>query len=131
MQKLCKRGSNMHTHGFDNVDPIEYAINKRNLYVSDVLMKHQLSTQMSNNGETTNNTNTTTNTTTTTTTSPTHAVTTSHPMIKNNNDSAIDFNSNVSLTSLLHQQQEEHDRKQQQEAISISNSNNEHVFQSD
>ena len=38
---LCKRGCNMHTHGFDNIDPIEYAVSKRNLYLSDVLMKHE------------------------------------------------------------------------------------------
>lgn len=38
---LCKRGCNMHTHGFDNIEPIDYAINKRNLYLSDVLMKHE------------------------------------------------------------------------------------------
>ncbi len=38
---LCKRGCNMHTHGFDNIDPIDYAFNKRNLYLSDVLMKHE------------------------------------------------------------------------------------------
>jgi hypothetical protein len=119
----------MHTHGFDNVDPIEYAINKRNLYLSDVLMKHerQLSTQMSNSGETT--------TTNTTTTATTHTTTTAnHPMIKNknnnnNDDSAIDFSSNISLTGLLHQQQEEHDRKQS--AISISNNLTDQVFQSD
>ncbi len=105
----------MHTHGFDNVDPIEYAINKRNLYLSDVLMKHerQLSTQMSNSGETT-------------------TTTANHSMIKNknkNDDSAIDFSSNISLTGLLHQQQEEHDRKQS--AISISNNLTDQVFQSD
>lgn len=38
---LCKRGCNMHAHGFDNIDPIDYAINKRNLFLSDVLMKHE------------------------------------------------------------------------------------------
>ena len=38
---LCKRGCNLHTHGFDNIDPIDYAINKRNLFLSDVLMKHE------------------------------------------------------------------------------------------
>lgn len=41
----------MHTHGFDNIDPIDYAINKRNLFLSDVLMKHerqQLSSASSN-----------------------------------------------------------------------------------
>ena len=38
---LCKRGCDMHTHGFDNIEPIDYALSKRNLYLSDVLMKHE------------------------------------------------------------------------------------------
>lgn len=38
---LCKRGCDMHTHGFDNIDPIDYALSKRNLYLSDVLLKHE------------------------------------------------------------------------------------------
>ena len=38
---LCKHGCDMHTHGFDNIEPIDYAMNKRNLYLSDVLMKHE------------------------------------------------------------------------------------------
>ena len=38
---LCKRGCNLHTQGFDHMEPIDYAINKRNLFISDVLMKHE------------------------------------------------------------------------------------------
>ena len=38
---LCQRGCNMHAHGFDDIDPLDYALNKRNLYLSDVLMKHE------------------------------------------------------------------------------------------
>ena len=38
---LCKRGANRHVLGFDNIDPIDYAINKRNQYLSDVLLKHE------------------------------------------------------------------------------------------
>lgn len=38
---LCKRGCNMHAHGFDNLEPIEYALNKRNPYISEVLLKHE------------------------------------------------------------------------------------------
>lgn len=37
---LCKRGCDIHTSGFENVGPIDYAKNKKNLYLSDVLMKH-------------------------------------------------------------------------------------------
>lgn len=58
---LCKRGCNMHAHGFDNIDPIDYAINKRNLYLSDVLMRHErqhlnsASSNISNEGNVLNN----------------------------------------------------------------------------
>ena len=38
---LCQRGCNMHAHGFDDIDPLDYALNKRNLYLSDVLLKHE------------------------------------------------------------------------------------------
>jgi hypothetical protein len=54
----------MHTHGFDNIDPIDYAINKRNLYLSDVLMKHErqhfnsASSNEGGNNNTGNNSNT-------------------------------------------------------------------------
>jgi ankyrin repeat protein len=38
---LCKHGCNRHALGFDHIDPIDYAINKRNQYLSDVLLKHE------------------------------------------------------------------------------------------
>ena len=38
---LCKKGCNLHTQGFDHIEPIDYAINKHNLFISDVLMKHE------------------------------------------------------------------------------------------
>ena len=38
---LCKHGCNRHVLGFDHIDPIDYAINKRNQYLSDVLLKHE------------------------------------------------------------------------------------------
>ena len=38
---LCKYGCNRHVIGFDHIDPIDYAINKRNQYLSDVLLKHE------------------------------------------------------------------------------------------
>lgn len=37
---LCKRGCDLHAQGFDNIDPLDYAKNKKNLYLSDVLLKH-------------------------------------------------------------------------------------------
>ena len=37
---LCKHGCNRHAVGFDKIDPIDYAISKRNQYVSDILLKH-------------------------------------------------------------------------------------------
>lgn len=37
---LCRHGCNRHTIGFDKIDPIDYAISKRNQYVSDILLKH-------------------------------------------------------------------------------------------
>ena len=40
---LCKRGSNVHAPGFDSIGPIDYALNKKNAYLSDVLMKHDTS----------------------------------------------------------------------------------------
>jgi ankyrin repeat protein len=39
---LCSKGSDVHTVGFDKMDPISYSMNKRNLYMSDVLIKHEL-----------------------------------------------------------------------------------------
>jgi ankyrin repeat protein len=38
---LCSKGSDLHTMGYDKIDPISYAMNKRNLYMSDVLIKHE------------------------------------------------------------------------------------------
>jgi ankyrin repeat protein len=38
---MCKRGCDMHTSGFDHIEPIDYAKTKRNLYLSDVLTKHE------------------------------------------------------------------------------------------
>lgn len=106
---LCKRGSDMHTHGFDNVDPIEYAINKRNLYLSDVLMKHerQISSQMSStSSSSTEHSNNSSVQLSLTAATP-------HALIK---QSAVkeDFNSNSSLTGLLQQKQEEHLRQEQE-----------------
>lgn len=37
---LGKRGCDLHAQGFDNIDPLDYAKNKKNLYLSDVLLKH-------------------------------------------------------------------------------------------
>lgn len=93
---LCKRGCNMHTHGFDNVEPIEYAINKRNLYLSDILIQHerQFSTQMSGSGLNAE--------------LSTVPASQNISLKKSSNDD--DFNSNASLTALIHQQQDEHNR---------------------
>jgi len=38
---LCTKGCNLHVSGFDKMDPISYAMSKRNLYMSDVLIKHE------------------------------------------------------------------------------------------
>ena len=49
---LCKYGCNRHVLGFDHIDPIDYAIGKRNQYLSDVLLKHErkFSYTVSNDG---------------------------------------------------------------------------------
>ena len=109
---LCKRGCNMHTHGFDNVEPIEYAINKRNLYLSDILIQHerQLSTQMSGSGLNAE--------------LSTVPASQNISLKKSSNDD--DFNSNASLTALIHQQQDEHNRLND-----LKPQSNDPVFQSD
>jgi ankyrin repeat protein len=38
---MCKRGCDLHTPGFDNLEPIDYAKTKKNLYLSDMLSKHE------------------------------------------------------------------------------------------
>ncbi len=38
---MCKRGCDLHTSGFDNIKPMDYAKNKKNLYLSDMLSKHE------------------------------------------------------------------------------------------
>ena len=135
---LCKRGCNMHTHGFDNVDPIEYAMNKRNLFLSDVLMKHERqhlnstgsmpidnnnNVNNSNNNNVSNNSNlplasTISHTSSIKTTANNHHLT-SIDENKIENDyqppklPLLDNNKRNSLTSMLHQQQEEHQKLEQ------------------
>jgi ankyrin repeat protein len=38
---LCQRGCDVHTQGFDRIQPIDYAVNKRNMYLSEMLLKHE------------------------------------------------------------------------------------------
>lgn len=101
---LCKRGCNMHTHGFDNIEPIDYALNKRNLYVSDVLMKHERQhihlTQPQSSPTSTTTALATTNATTSTVGAP---ITTASPEAEE-----ILTEKRRSLTTLLLEQQEVH-----------------------
>ena len=101
---LCKHGCNMHTHGFDNIEPIDYAMNKRNLYLSDVLMKHERqhisndnhqhsTNQNQNNSQSVNNARSV------------------HTHDTNNNNLET-IKECPSLTTLLHQQQEIHQQKE-------------------
>lgn len=90
---LCKRGCNLHTQGFDHMEPIDYAINKRNLFISDVLMKHERqhlnSTSSSVNESLSNN--------------------------HNQSDDLMNKNSKQksnSLTSLIHEEQQKHIKEQ-------------------
>lgn len=125
---LCKRGCNMHTHGFDNIDPVEYAINKRNLYLSEVLMKHERQFSQTSAGSEVpssplSNQSTTSPTATTTTAAAAIGSTSNQQILRKKDSLNDDFNSNVSLTGLLHKQQEEHNR--------INQIKNDSVFQSD
>ncbi len=95
---LCKRGCNLHTQGFDNMEPIDYAINKHNLFISDVLMKHErqhLNSASSSVNESSNNNN------------------------NHNHNQADDLTNkntkqnSTSLTSLIHEEQQKHTKKQQ------------------
>ena len=52
---LCQRGCNIHTTGFDKIEPLNYALNKRNRYMSDVLMKHERTHTMDKLPATTSN----------------------------------------------------------------------------
>ena len=103
---LCKRGCNMHAHGFDDIDPSDYAINKRNLYLSDVLMRHERqnlssSTSVTSGGDGQASLNTS------------HSGKLAHQTPK-------ELPQSPSLTSLIHAQQEIHNQ-----------SANDSLFQSD
>lgn len=102
---LCKHGCNMHTHGFDNIEPIDYAINKRNLYLSDVLMKHER--QHIGSDHHTN-----------------HHDPHTHNQNDTNNNTLEPIKECPSLSTLVYQQQEVH---QQQEDVKKEES----VFQAD
>jgi hypothetical protein len=119
---LCKHGCDMHAHGFDNIDPIDYAINKRNLYLFDVLMRHErqnlASSSISNDGS-----NSTLNTSTTIVTTPTSTNHNQNHLENNNNDNEL--KSSISLTSLIQEQQNIHNKLQ------IQSLNDSSVFQSD
>ncbi len=155
---LCKRGCNMRAHGFDNVDPIEYAMNKRNLFLSDVLMKHERqqinsagSMPVDNNNNSNNNTNnnssplsSTNSQTSSIKTTANNQHLTSIDENKNENDDQVprlplldsDSNKRNSLTSMLHQQQEEHQKLEQhklqeQQQQQQPQSPNDSVFHSD
>ena len=115
---LCKRGCNMHTHGFDNIDPIDYAINKRNLFLSDVLMKHErlhLNSPQTSINEHNNNSNIS------------NSQTKSHNKnFSNDNHDGSELKNAPSLTTLI---QEEQEHRQQQEE---KNKNaNDSLFHSD
>lgn len=106
---LCKHGCNMHTHGFDNIEPIDYAMNKRNLYLSDVLMKHERQNISTDHNQHHHNEN------------QTHSV---HGHDSNNNN-LEPIKECPSLSTLVYQQQEIHQHQQEQEKAE------ETVFQSD
>ena len=98
---LCKRGCNMRVQGFDHVEPIEYAINKRNLYMSDVLMKHErLSSQNSVDS--------------TPHPPPPTPLPRPKPTFQTNTDS---LPNSASLTTLLHQEQDIHNKLNKTKAI--------------
>jgi ankyrin repeat protein len=98
---LCKRGCNLHTQGFDHMEPIDYAINKHNLFISDVLMKHErqhLNSASSSINESSNNNNN------------------NHNHNHNQADDLTNKNTkqnSTSLTSLIHEEQQKHTKKQQ------------------
>jgi ankyrin repeat protein len=96
---LCKRGCNLHTQGFDHMEPIDYAINKHNLFISDVLMKHErqhLNSASSSINESSNNNNNNHN----------------HNQADDLTNKNTKQNS-TSLTSLIHEEQQKHTKKQQ------------------
>ena len=105
VDSLCKRGCNTHTQGFDNIEPIDYAINKRNLFISDVLMKHErqhLNSASSSLTESVNynKINENSNQKNPGQSSSLNAAT--------NSDSDESIRPNVSLTSLIHHEQDKH-----------------------
>lgn len=144
---LCKRGCNMHAHGFENIEPIDYALSKRNLYLTEVLMKH-------GGQHTTTSPTTTTTTATTKSSSPSPSTSAAAPIMTSipkpnpNEDDPVKqtlTENRESLTGLLLEQQEAHQSKQvnkihferldsepaDQEAPSTANSTNEPIFQAE
>jgi len=147
----------MHTHGFDNIDPIEYAMNKRNLFLSDVLMKHErqhlnstgsIPIDNNNNQVISNNNNNSQLVSTISHASSIKNTNNHHLTSIDENKNETDFqspklplldtnmNKRNSLTSMLHQQQEEHQKleeqkQQEQQQQQLQQSPNDSVFHSE
>lgn len=121
---LCKRGCDMHTQGFDNIEPIDYAINKRNLYLSDVLMKHERQHNYTGNVDSNHNQQVQ------------HSQLQAHHHSfglhghDSNNNNLTPIKECPSLSTLVYQQQELH-QKEDEEKTKINAAPNDSVFQSD
>jgi ankyrin repeat protein len=146
---LCKHGCDIHTHGFDNIEPMQYAINKRNLYMSDVLMKHERQNPHVSTSpgvpptiyENPVNVSSSNASDSNLTSSIATAINNNAPSPTSRVDVNNNLKPNLSLSSLLQQQQEMHEQQQQQQQQKQSqqqqeqydslNTTQENVFHSD